>query len=159
MPYLGQSLFGLWLRRSRVRAASVTNIHKPGRNMTIHYESFSLQVSDFSVLVQGPNQTDNEINSSVRVARRLSTIGLSKPNTWGSGKPPIHRWEYLTPLRYKLRAVSISSMGFLLIEDMQCSADLHTGTDAAAGRAASRDVIGIRIPSRRLQGVQAPRYA
>jgi len=34
--------------------------------MTIHYESFSLQVSDFSVLEQGPNLTDNEIDSAVR---------------------------------------------------------------------------------------------
>jgi hypothetical protein len=30
--------------------------------MTINYESFSLQVSDFSVLVQGPNPIDNETN-------------------------------------------------------------------------------------------------
>ena len=75
-------------------------------------------------------------------ARRLSTIGLSKLNSWGSGKPTIHRWEHLTPLRYELRAVYISSTGFLLIEGMQCSADLHTGADAAADRAASAGVIG-----------------
>ena len=75
-------------------------------------------------------------------ARRFSQFGLSKPNTWGSEKPPIHRWEYLTPLRYKLRAVSISSTVFLSIEVIQCSADLHTGTDAAANRAASGGVIG-----------------
>jgi hypothetical protein len=75
-------------------------------------------------------------------ARRLSAIGLSKPNTWGSEKPPIHRWEHLTPLRYKLGAVSISSTVFLSIDVMQCSADLHTGTDSAANRAASGGVIG-----------------
>jgi hypothetical protein len=34
--------------------------------MTIHYESFSLQVGDFSVLVQGTNLTANEINPLVR---------------------------------------------------------------------------------------------
>src|SRR5215211_2293139 len=70
-------------------------------------------------------------------ARRPSTIGLFKPNTRGSAKPPIHRWEHSTPLRYKLRAVYIPSKGFLLIEGIQCSADLHTGTDSAADRAAS----------------------
>jgi hypothetical protein len=75
-------------------------------------------------------------------ARRPSTIGLFKPNTRGSEKPTINRWEHLTPLRYKLRAVYIPSTGFLLIEGMQCSADLHTGTDAAADLAASEGVIG-----------------
>jgi hypothetical protein len=75
-------------------------------------------------------------------ARRLSQIGLSKANTWGSEKSSIHRWEHLTPLRYKLRAVPISSTVFLSIEVMQCSADLHTGTDDAANRAAAGGVIG-----------------
>jgi hypothetical protein len=75
-------------------------------------------------------------------ARRLSQIGLSKANTWGSEKPSIHRWEHLTPLRYKLRAVPISSTVFLSIEVMQCSADLHTGTDDAANRAAAGGVKG-----------------
>jgi hypothetical protein len=75
-------------------------------------------------------------------ARWLSLFGLSKPNTWGSEKAPIHRWEHLTPLRYKLRAVSVSSTVFLSIEVMQCSADFHTRTDAAANRAASGGVIG-----------------
>jgi hypothetical protein len=75
-------------------------------------------------------------------ARRPSTIGLFKPHTWGSEKPTIHRWEHVTPLRYKLRAVSISSTVFLSIEGMQCWADLHTGTDAAVNRAASGGVIG-----------------
>jgi hypothetical protein len=56
--------------------------------------------------------------------------------------PPIHRWEHLTPLRHKLRADYIPSKWFLLIEGIQCSADLHTGTDAAAVRAASEGVIG-----------------
>jgi len=48
----------------------------------------------------------------------------------------------LTPLRHKLRADYIPSKWFLLIEGIQCSADLHTGTDAAAVRAASEGVIG-----------------
>ena len=56
--------------------------------------------------------------------------------------PPIHRWEHLTPLRHKRRAVYIPSIEFLLMEGIQCSADLHTGTDAAAVRAASGGVIG-----------------
>jgi hypothetical protein len=56
--------------------------------------------------------------------------------------PPIHRWEHLTPLRHKLRADYIPSKWFLLIEGVQCSTDLHTGTDAAAVRAASEGVIG-----------------
>jgi hypothetical protein len=88
--------------------------------------------------VQGPATTDRafvmRLGQRFESARRLSTIGLSKPNTRGSEKPPIHRWEHLTPLRYKLRAVSISSTVFLLIEGMQSSADLHTGTDPAADR-------------------------
>src|SRR5215216_7333952 len=91
-------------------------------------------------------------------ARRPSTIGLSKPNTRGSEKPPIHRWEHLTPLRYKYRVVSISSTVFLLIEGMQCSADLHTGTDAAADQAALRGVIANPYTQQAPpQGVQAPR--
>ena len=75
-------------------------------------------------------------------ARRPSTIGLFKPNTRGSEKPTIHRWEHLTPLRYKLGVACIPSTGFLLIEGMQGSADLYTGTDAAADLAASEGVIG-----------------
>src|SRR5215216_7991994 len=93
-------------------------------------------------------------------ARRPSTIGLFKPNTRCSAKPPIHRWEHSTPLRYKLRAVYIPSKGFLLIEGIQCSADLHTGTDAAAVRAASGGVIGNPYTQQAPpQDVQAPRYA
>jgi hypothetical protein len=93
-------------------------------------------------------------------ARRPSTIGLFKPHTWGSEKPTIHRWEHLTPLRYKLRAVCIPSKGFLLMEGIQCSADLHTGTDAAAVRAASGGVKGDPYTQQGPpQGVQAPRYA
>src|SRR5215203_4382519 len=93
-------------------------------------------------------------------ARRFSQFGLSKPNTWGSEKPPIHRWEHLTPLRYKLRAVSISSTAFLLIEGMQCSAELHTGTDPAADRACAggRNRQSVN-PAGAPQGAQTPKYA
>jgi hypothetical protein len=48
----------------------------------------------------------------------------------------------LTLLRYQLKAVYIPSKRFLLMEGIQCSADLHTGTDVAAVRAASGDIIG-----------------
>src|SRR5688500_16879457 len=57
-------------------------------------------------------------------ARRPSTIGFFKPNTRGSEKLPIHPWGHLTPQRYKLRAVLISSTVFLRPEGIKCSADL-----------------------------------
>ena len=74
--------------------------------------------------------------------------------------PPIHRWEHLTPLRHKRRAVYIPSKEFLLMEGIQCSADLHTGTDAAAVRAASGGVLDNPYTQQApLQDVQTPRYA
>jgi hypothetical protein len=74
--------------------------------------------------------------------------------------PPIHRWEHLTPLRHKRRAVYIPSKEFLLMEGIQCSADLHTGTDAAAVPAASGGVLDNPYTQQApLQDVQTPRYA
>ena len=75
-------------------------------------------------------------------ARRLSRIGVDKPNTRNIEKLPFHRWEHLTPLRYKLRAVSISSAVFLRPEGIQCSADLTLVPASQPIGAASRRIIG-----------------